>query len=89
MHTCLKAVDNLFETSGWVVNKDKDSEFPRTYYKKHFELDRFEIKSFNDRNMTYKAVIPLENASYSLSVDRDLLYDYLYDHLHVSINRGN
>jgi hypothetical protein len=88
MHKCLEAVDNLFETSGWIMTKTNKLDLPRSYYQKCYELDRFEIKSYNDRNMTYKTVIPMSDTSYSLSIDEDSLYDYIYNHMQASIQKN-
>ena len=83
MYKTLETVDNLFESSGWIVrkkNNDNDSNVYRLYYPKHFELQRFEIRSYS--NGCYRTIIPIDNASFSVSVDEHELYDFIYDHLH-------
>lgn len=78
MYKALETVDNLFQTSGWIVNKKTDSEIYRLYYPRHFELERFEIRAYS--NGRYRTIIPMNDASFSVSVDEDDLYDFIYDH---------
>lgn len=78
MYKALETVDNLFHTSGWIVNKKTDSEIYRLYYPRHFELERFEIKAYS--NGRYRTIIPIHNASFSVSVDEEDLYDFIYEH---------
>lgn len=79
MQKTLQTVDNLFASYGWFVNKTSEAMSDRVYYKKHFELDRFEVKP--KLNGTIRTIIPMSHNSYTSIIPEYALYDYIYDHL--------
>jgi hypothetical protein len=77
MSTCVMgAVNDLFKSSGWNVHHVNNHI---SYYKTHFELDRFELEKVSSSD--YRVSIPLKDASYSVYVKDSQLYDYLYDRI--------
>ena len=83
MEHILNMVDHLFSSSGWIVHSNGNRN--RSYYRKHFELDVFEIKERNQD--LYRVTVPLHETSYSVSLPAHLIYDYIYTHLQYCLSR--
>ena len=81
MHKILETIDNLFYTNGWNVEISKDNN--RIYYRKHYELERYEIKDWGRYN--FKVIVPLKLDSFYTIVNKNNVYDYLYSFLTKSI----
>lgn len=80
MHTLLNTIDSLFGSYGWNVHSHHEEH--RTYYRKYYELERFEITYFPTSNRA-KIIIPLKGTSYKVHIPEYKIYDYLYDHLNL------
>lgn len=78
MHTLLNTIDSLFTSNGWNIYKKNEEN--RCYYKKYYELERFEVQYYPNKCCA-RLVIPIENASFRVHVSEYKVYDYLYEHL--------
>lgn len=82
MNRLLETIDSLFISSGLECVSNESNRY---YYKKYFELERFEIEYSNSDYI--KTIIPFKNCSYIVHIYKDNLYNYLYDHLELFLAR--